>query len=70
LNVIDAKDQGVKANDVHAYHSIEIILRTPRQRDSVSSTSTWQSGTGIRWWSRYKHHGQPTGGQIAAPVYL
>ena len=50
LDVIDAKNQGIKANDVHAYHSIEIMIRE-RLAERSGSGSAWQRP---RWWCRLK----------------
>ena len=47
LDVIDAKDQGIKANDVHGYHSIEIKIRRPRRPTRKARRRRWEPGGGV-----------------------
>jgi hypothetical protein len=47
LDVIDAKDQGIKANDVHRYHSIEISIRKQAPRARQARQRCMKSGGGV-----------------------
>ena len=48
LDVIDAKNQGIKTNDVHGYHSVEIIIRRRRPNARIGRWAVH----GIRGWCR------------------